>query len=271
MSTLRAAAYLVQRWVLRRPFLNAAVPEYGLRLRVHTDDVIGRHLYKYQRYETDVTRTLLRTVRLEPGDVVLDVGANIGWYSLVLARAAPAGVDILAFEPDPDNFALLQANLAANAARCVTPIRAAAGPTANRERLYRYDHGNAGRHSLLPIHGGDSVDVETVRLDDTWDQQGFGDRPLKLIKIDVEGYELAALRGAPQLLARCHWLLGEFSPGFMRRGGVDPADLVSLLTGAGLVPHRIGADGLLPCTAGELLEQERQTNILWSRPDAPSP
>jgi FkbM family methyltransferase len=271
MSTLRAAAYLVQRWVLRRPFLNAAVPEYGLRLRVHTNDVIGRHLYKYQRYEAEVTRTLLRTVLLEPGDVVLDVGANIGWYSLVLNRAAPPGVDILAFEPDPDNFALLQANLAANSARGVTPIRAAAGPTANRERLYRYDHGNAGRHSLLPIHGGESVDVDTVRLDDVWDQQGFGDRPLRLIKIDVEGYELAALSGAPRLLARCQWLLGEFSPGFMRRGGVDPAELVALLVASGLVPNRIGPDGLIPCTPEELLVQERQTNILWSRPGASSP
>jgi FkbM family methyltransferase len=271
VSTLRAAAYLVQRWLLRRPFLTAAVPEYGLRLRVHTNDVIGRHLYKYRRYEPEVTRTLLQTVRLEPGDVVLDVGANIGWYSLVLARAAPPGVDILAFEPDPDNFALLQANLASNGARSVTPVRAAAGPAANRERLYRYDHGNAGRHSLLPIHGGESVDVDTVRLDDAWDQQGFGDRPLRLIKIDVEGYELAALQGAPWLLARCQWLLGEFSPGFMRRGGVDPADLVSLLTGAGLVPNRIGTDGLVPCTAAELLQQERQTNILWSRPGAASP
>ncbi|MBL8225713.1 MAG: FkbM family methyltransferase [Chromatiales bacterium] len=268
MSTLRAAAYLFQRWVLRRPFLDATIPEHGLRLRVHTDDVIGRHLYKYRRYETEVTRCLLQTVRLQPGDVVLDVGANIGWYSLVLGRAAPPGVDILAFEPDQDNFALLRANLAANGVANVTPVPAAAGPEERRERLYRYDHGNAGRHSLLPIHGGAAVDVDTVRLDDEWDRRGFGDRPLRLIKIDVEGYELAALRGAPRLLGRCQWLLGEFSPGFMRRGGVDPADLVGLLTGAGLVPSRIGAGGLVPCTAAELLRQERQTNILWSRPGA---
>ena len=120
MINLRPANYLLQRWVLRRPFLDATIPEYGLRLRVHTNDVIGRHLYKYRRYEPEVTRLLLATVRLEPGDVVFDVGANIGWYSLVLDRQAPPGVDILAFEPDPDNHALLRENLARNGTRGVT-------------------------------------------------------------------------------------------------------------------------------------------------------
>jgi hypothetical protein len=53
----------------------------------------------------------------------------------------------------------------------------------------------------------------------------------------------------------------------MRRGKLDPAELVALLTGGGLVPNRIGPDGITPCTPAELLAQERQTNILWSRPD----
>jgi FkbM family methyltransferase len=265
MINLRPANYLLQRWVLRRPFLDATIPEYGLRLRVHTNDVIGRHLYKYRRYEPEVTRLLLATVRLEPGDVVFDVGANIGWYSLVLDRQAPPGVDILAFEPDPDNHALLRENLARNGTRGVTPVRAAAGPVPSRQQLFRYGTGNAGRHSLLPIHGGEAVEVETVRLDDAWDAHGLGDRPLRLIKIDVEGYELEALRGAPRLLARCHWLLGEFSPGFMRRGGLDPGELVRLLGDAGLHPNRIGPGGVVPCRPEDLLAQERQTNILWSR------
>lgn len=267
MINLRPANYLVQRWLLRRPFLEAHIPEHDLHLKVHTDDVIGRHLYKYRRYESDVTRTLLATVHLQPGDVVFDVGANIGWYSLVLARTAPPGVDIVAFEPDPDNHALLRANLARNGAAAVTAIAAAAGPEPSRMQLFRYARGNAGRHSLLPIHGGEAVAVDTVRLDDVWTARGFGERTLRLIKIDVEGYELEALRGAPQLLARCQWLLGEFSPDFMRRGKLDPAELVALLTGGGLVPNRIGPDGITPCTPAELLAQERQTNILWSRPD----
>jgi hypothetical protein len=49
MLNFRPLAYLIQRWVLRRRFLTAHVPDQGLQLRVHADDVIGRHLYKYQR------------------------------------------------------------------------------------------------------------------------------------------------------------------------------------------------------------------------------
>ena len=265
MLNLRPAAYLVYRWLLRRPFLEACIPEFDLRLQVHTNDVIGRHLYKYRRYEPEVGRCLSDNVRFEPGDVVLDVGANIGWYSLIIEKIAKIPPDILAFEPDPDNFALLTENIRRNNCHKVTPIQAAAGPEPAKQLLYRYAKGNAGRHSLLPIHSGNAVEINTVRLDDVWHQRGLGNRVLRLIKIDVEGYELKALQGAGDLLARCQWLLAEYSPGFMRRGGMEPADLVDLLEGHGLIPHQIGAHGAKSLSRDALLALERQTNILWTR------
>ena len=270
MSNLRQAGYLVQRWILRRPFLTARIPDFGLRLRVHTNDVIGRHLYKYRRYEPEVARCLMDHVRFEAGDVVLDVGANIGWYSLLIEKLARVPLDILALEPDPDNFALLAENVRNNGCRMVTPIQAAAGPEPTRQLLYRYAKGNAGRHSLLPIHEGIPVSVDTLRLDQVWQQRGFGSRVLRLIKIDVEGYELQALQGAGQLLARCQWLLAEYSPGFMRRGGIQPAELVSLLEGHGLLPHRIGSNGLEYLSRETLLSLERQTNLFWTRMPLPN-
>jgi FkbM family methyltransferase len=265
MLNLRPASYLVSRWLLRRPFLEAHIPEFDLSLQVHTNDVIGRHLYKYQRYEPEVTRCLSAYVRFEPGDVVLDVGANIGWYSLVIEKITKATLDILAFEPDADNFALLAENIRRNNCRMVTPIQAAAGPDPGQQLLYRYARGNAGRHSLLPIHESTPICVETVRLDEVWQQRGLGNRVLRLIKIDVEGYEFKALQGAGQLLARCQWVLAEYSPGFMRRGGMEPADLVDLLEGHGLFPHQIGARDVQPLSRDALLALERQTNILWAR------
>lgn len=265
MPNLRSAAYVVYRWILHRPFLEALIPQFDLRLQVHTDDVIGRHLYKYRRYEPEVGRCLSEHIRFEPGDVVLDVGANIGWYSLVIARIAKVPLDILAFEPDPDNFALLVENIRRNDCRGVTPIQAAAGPEPAQQLLYRYAKGNAGRHSLLPIHAGSAVGISTVRIDDVWRQRELGSRVLRLIKIDVEGYELKALQGAGDLLARCQWVLAEYSPGFMRRGDMEPADLVDLLTGHGLIPHQVGASGARTLSRDALLALERQTNILWAR------
>ena len=270
MLNLRPAGYLVQRWILRRPFLTARIPDFGLRLRVHTNDVIGRHLYKYRRYEPEVARCLMEHVRFEAGDVVMDVGANIGWYSLLIEKLAGVRLDIFAFEPDPDNFSLLTENVRSNGCRMVTPIQAAAGPEPARQLLYRYAKGNAGRHSLLPIHEGTPVSVDTVRLDEIWQQRGLGSRVLRLIKIDVEGYELKALQGAGELLSHCQWLLAEYSPGFMRRGGMEPAELVSLLEGHGLLPHRIGPNGLESLSRQTLLSLERQTNLLWSRTPLPS-
>lgn len=270
MLNLRPASYLIQRWILRRPFLTACIPDFGLRLRVHTNDVIGRHLYKYRRYEPEVARCLMEHVQFEAGDVVLDVGANIGWYSLLIEKLAAVPMDILAFEPDPDNFLLLTENVRSNGCGMVTPIQAAAGREPARQLLYRYAKGNAGRHSLLPIHDGVPVSVDTVRLDRIWEERGLGNRVLRLIKIDVEGYELRALQGAGELLTRCQWLLAEYSPDFMRRGGMEPAELVALLEGHGLRPYRVRPNGLEPLSGKTLLTVERQTNILWTRIALPS-
>ena len=264
-SLLRSAAYLVNRWGLRRREIVAEIPGRGLRFRVRTADVNGRHLYKYHVLEPEVTSWMERELRFEDDDVAVDVGANIGWYSLLIDRLAPATVPVLAFEPDPENFGLLETNLAVNGSRRVVAVRAALGESAGMATLYRHGESNLGRHSLLPVNQGDVLSVATVRLDDYWTRMGLGERIPRLIKMDIEGYELPALRGATAVLARCPLLVAEFSPELMRAGGIEPAALVSFLEHAGFAPNRIGASGLVPSTRSELLASDRQLNIAWTR------
>ena len=75
-SWLRSGAYLLNRWVLRRDFLIARLPRAGLRFRVKTEDVVGRHIYKYHVHEPAVSSMLLSTLAIQPGDVVIDIGAT---------------------------------------------------------------------------------------------------------------------------------------------------------------------------------------------------
>lgn len=264
-SLLRAAAYLGNRWVLRRKEIVADIPERGLRFRARTADVDGRHLYTYHVLEPDVTSWLERELRFEDDDVVVDVGANIGWYSLVIDRLAPASVAVLAFEPDPENFALLETNLALNGSRRVLAVRAALGESAGTATLYRHGETDLGRHSLLPVNQGEVVSVATVRLDDHWARLGLGARVPRLLKMDIQGYELPALRGATAVLTRCPLLIAEFSPQLMRIGGIDPVALISFLEDAGFNPNRIEATGLVPCGRRELLAADRQLNVAWTR------
>ena len=268
-SVARALNYAFQRFVLRRPFLLAGVPDLDLRFRIKTEDVVGRHLYKYQVHEPLLSQFLARNLEFEPDDVLIDIGGNVGWYSLLLHRLAPPDVDILTFEPDDMNFRLLSENLSLNGADNVHPQQLAVSDVDGVQTLHRYGNSNLGRHSMLQLQDGEAVDVPTTTLDSFWTAQGLGDRVPRLIKIDVEGYELVALRGAESVLARCPAVLSEYSPPYMRTGGLDPAEYVELMTGHGFQPSYIRKGGLTPADPKTLPQFEGITDLFWQKPGTP--
>ena len=260
--------HFVHRWLLRSRHVEARVPAYDLQLRVTPAEVVGRHLYKYREYEPELAAALAAHVRPGKDDLCLDVGANIGWYSLLLSRLSQGRASILAFEPDPDNFALLQHNLQRNDAAGVRPFRLAAGSAPGTLALHRYGRSNTGRHSLLPLHDGETVPVEVVTLDDFLDTHGLGETPVQCLKMDIEGYELPALQGAARMLSRTRWILLEHSPGYMRQAGLDPGELVALLADSGFTPCTPEAGPLAEIPRAQLAADPDQRNVLWQRTEA---
>jgi len=107
--------------------------------------------------------------------------------------------------------------------------------------------------------------VRAVRLDDVLDAHGWGGAAVRLLKIDVEGYEPVALRGATRLLRRCEWALVEHSPRYMRQAGLDPAALTGLLADAGLEAHLVVDGGLVPIAPEHLSSRPEQRNVFWRR------
>lgn len=269
-SWLRSLRYLVNRWMLRRPFLEARVPAMDLRFKVKTEDVVGRHIYKYQVHEPALSQFLVKHLKFEPGDVVIDIGANIGWYSLLLSRLIPDEADIFAFEPDPLNFELLEHNIGINRESRITAVRKALATEDGIQRLYQHDSNNLGRHSLLPLQDEKYVEVHTTSLDRFWAEQNLGTRVPRFIKIDIEGYESVALSGAARTLARCPALLCEYSPDYMRRGGLDPSDLLDLLASHGFEPYTIDETGLTAVAIESLREMTQVTDLFWQRRLPPS-
>lgn len=262
----RAMRYAFHRYLLRKRYLTADAARFGLRFRFRTEDDVGRHIYKRGVHEAALTRFVTEHVDYREGDVVFDVGANIGWYSLLLDRVLPEGAEVYAFEPDPANFALLQENLRLNAARRVIPVNRALAETTGTETLYRYAAKNQGRHSLLPVNAGERVTVRTTTLDDFAESRGLGDRVPRLIKIDVEGYEYFVLRGGEGVLRRCPAVLTEYAPGLMRRGGVEPRLLLELLDGHGFRPHLLGENGEVRAIPVDLLAGMAEgADVLWRK------
>ena len=262
--SLRAVSYTFNRFVLKRRFLMARVPRYGFHMRVVTQDVVGRHIYKYGVHEREITEFLCREIDFRDGDAAIDVGANIGWYSLILNRIADGkDVRIVSFEPDPENYTLLTENLERNDASRVTPVQRAVADQAGTMTLHLFNDKNRGRHSLLPINAGESIDIETITLDRFWQAAAMGDRRPAFIKMDIEGFELVALRGAHAVLGRCPFVMLEYSPRYMRAGGLEPAELFQLMAGHGHAPYRLENGSLRAADVAELLSGDRHTDLFW--------
>jgi len=266
---LRSAAFIVQRFMLGRHTLLAQVPEFGLELRVPARDAVGRHLYRDGIHAPAVAHFLATGLELEPGDLVFDIGASIGWYSLLLARIAPRGTSIHAFEPDPWMRGMLQENASRNRADAVTIVGAAVGEDSGPAKLRRQGR-RRNRSNLLPSRA-EPIAIEMVSLDDYCRQQGLDKRPVGFIKIGVEGFEYFALRGALETLGRCRSLLTEFSPARLAQADVHPAGMLDLLVELGFVPAVVEPNGVRAVARAELLADEQPRDIFWTRPAISAP
>ena len=152
-------------------------------------------------YVRDVAACLPRAKR---NDVAYDVGANVGLYSLV---AAQSGARVVAFEPNPATRRRMERNVALNAFESRVDVRAEALSDRSGEALLFDDvnagtfGANAGVASLSPKNaGGRSVSVQTTTLDDV--ASALALERLDWIKLDIQGAELAALKGGKATLDR---------------------------------------------------------------------
>lgn len=235
---LRLNPFLEQAWTTHRAS--------GLKFRVSLRDVVGRTILRRQSYEPDLTAWLLAGFdRDSPGNFV-DVGANIGWYSLQAARC-PKVRRVVAIEPDVGNHLLLQTNIDRNAMDSrIDAVACAAGSQAGLARLHRYKASNLGRHSLLEDsgHGGGWISIQTV--DGVLDGLGLGEEHIAAIKMDVEGYEPLVLAGASKALQRSCALLVELSPALSAGGGTDLGAMLDSIAAAGFVPEIWDGPGAVP-------------------------
>ena len=178
-------------------------------------------------------------VRIAPGAVVLDIGANVGAFAVLAARA---GARVYAFEPFPANFARLSSHAERNAATSagtVVPIHAAVSDRAGAQALFvPSDPGHLGRFSLHPGRGAATVQVRCVTLADVCQEYGL-DR-LDLVKLDCQGSEYEILYSTSRsVLSRIHAIVMECelgAPGSPQ----TPDAMQAFLAAGGFIVHRHG-------------------------------
>jgi FkbM family methyltransferase len=197
----------------------------GFDLYVDPQEAIGRRIKRSGKHEPHLEAFLRQ--RLRTGDVFLDVGANIGFMTMLAASAVGPGGKVIAVEPNPDNVSLIEASIAANGFSQIRIIPAAASDTSTE-----LPFGIIGSNgSILPkkLPGGSTV--RAIRLDDE-----LADEPrIDIIKIDIEGHEPFALRGLEKTIAKHRPVItSELHPYLLKQHSkTDPLEYLRQIEGLG--------------------------------------
>lgn len=170
------------------------------------------------------------------GMAVLDVGANVGFHTLLFARAVGPEGTVWAFEPDPDNFATLERNIVRNGYGNIKAVRAAVGAATGKASLYRSAF-HCDHRVYRTQNGPQGLPIEMVSIDDFLPP----DQRVDFVKMDVQGAEGMVLRGMRRILSANPGitLIMEFWPEGLRATGCSPETVLSDLGEAGLTLYRI--------------------------------
>jgi FkbM family methyltransferase len=199
-------------------------PPITLFLDTRADKIISPFIETHGIWEPTETAIVQRVIK--KGDTVLDVGANIGYYAVLFSRLVGKEGKVVAFEPDVQNFAILERNLRTNHCTNVTAHRVAVSDGTGEKQLF-LSPDNKGDHRLFKTDGRATRRVPTVALDDLEALQC----PIHYVKIDTQGSEPAVLSGMRRIVeenARHLVSIMEFCPGLLNASGVGYQAMMDL-------------------------------------------
>ncbi len=179
-------------------------------------------------YEPYFTKLLLRNIGL--GDTVFDVGANIGFDTINMAKKVGPRGRVFAIEPEGDNFEILKKNIATNKLDNVILIKAALGEKDRQIKLYK-SRENYGDHKVYNDGSKRLTEIVEVKMLDNLVKE-YEINKISLIKSDTQGYEPAVFSGGKNTLKRDRPILFfEYWPGGYKKAGLSGEKMLSLLEG----------------------------------------
>jgi FkbM family methyltransferase len=225
----------------KRTILSATVPKQrvqkqldGFRMWLNPADAgVSKEILgsgAYEEFELSLFRKACK-----PGMVLMDVGANIGYYSLAACAETRDDAKIFAFEPEPQVGAMLRDNLALNAFKSVSTDTRALADKRGVLRL-NVNAANTGKHSLVQSDDPNvqQIEIQTLTMDEFVAERGIA--RVDLIKIDVEGAEGLVLTGAMNTIRRFGPVIFmEYTPDWLARAGTDTRALFAEFASQGYV------------------------------------
>jgi FkbM family methyltransferase len=248
----RGLPYFPKKWKIVESLApNAAgawqnlppVKRRGIVFDLDPIDLLQRSIYYLGVYEVWETRFLERTVR--PGWVVVDAGANIGYYTLIFARLVGSEGCVLALEPAESRHSALVRNVALNKVANVRVSRVALADQCGECSIVQPPKANLGNFRLARQGEAGQETAPLVTLDHIISGQHL-DR-LDLIKVDIEGAETRFLNGGRDSIARFRpTIMIELNTAALGQSGSRPEDVIGFLEGFGYRFFRTSWNGLHP-------------------------
>ena len=250
------------RWLFRIVYPEGSIRVNGHKMYTNGDWwTSGILLGVYEDFEMELFRGLAKK-----GMTVVDIGANIGYYTLVAASLVGESGRVYAIEPDPTNYALLAKNVKANGYKNVTLIQKAISDCAGNSGLL-LDPAHTGKHRLGHSGEGEQcLPVDVTTLDDL-----LGNERVDIIKMDIEGAEAKAIQGMSTIMRKNKDLkiLTEFVPVLLEESGSSSEECLSKLVESGFNIYQIHEKErrLVPLAAPDSITE---SNLLCVRDGEPT-
>ncbi len=216
------------------PYFSFADHEYtvktsfGSSISGNTRDLIQRYIYYFGVWEPNITRWI--TENLKNGDVFVDVGANIGYYSLLASSLVGRDGKVVAIEASPFIFDMLVHNVRQNGITNLRAVNIAVSDTEDIVKLYKAGADNLGESSILDDEDrcleGEIRSAPLTTILESGEAENA-----RIVKIDVEGAEYLVVRGMSSLLKhgrRDLEVVLEISPERLRRFDKTPEDMIGM-------------------------------------------
>lgn len=234
--------------LLRKEFVLTETA-LGFKMLVDPNSLLGRQIRATGIWEEPTTRLIQR--RLRRSQTFVDVGANVGYYSILASMIVGEQGRVVSFEPSPDTFRVLAENLALNGIQNVRAEPLAISDRTGGDELRRNPF-DAINDSLLSRDSTIRVRVRTTTMDSY-----FGSGTIDFVKIDAEGSELKILNGMRRVLQKMIQMVMEYNPPLLKQIGIHPSYLLSKLKESGLEVYSIEENGDIK----EFRESAKNINI----------
>ena len=211
----------------------------GIRMFLYSDCILSQAIFVY-KFESQELKFL--TLYLEQGDCFLDIGSNFGLYSLMASKKVGKNGQVFAFEPATKTFNRLKRNIKLNRIHNIFPINAAISSNNGTMPMSISLDGHDAWNSLAKPARGEKFlteEVKTITLDDFIQENKLHDK-IKMIKIDVEGWECEVIKGAVRTLSSemAPILQVEFSEPALQAAGSASFVLIEMLSDLGYILYK---------------------------------